>query len=120
VKYVLLNYEFINKILYLFQHLLSIIERVGDAVPRGLDSRVIRQLPTKSFSMSEVKEGESSPECNICICEYVEGDRLRILQCLHRFHTKCIDKWLSVSIIFIASIFCILHYMIIMSLSGCV
>lgn len=79
------------------QHLLGIIERVGDAVPRGLESSVIRQLPTQTFAGSEVKAGESVAECNICICEYDEGDRLRVLQCLHRFHAKCIDKWLSVS-----------------------
>ena len=57
----------------------------------------IDKLPTKSFSSSELGVGEPVPECNICISEYENGDRLRILQCMHKFHARCIDRWLTVS-----------------------
>ncbi|CAF0841911.1 unnamed protein product, partial [Didymodactylos carnosus] len=33
--------------------------------------------------------------CDICLNEYKESDKLRLLPCLHRFHVKCIDKWLK-------------------------
>jgi len=34
-------------------------------------------------------------QCVICLEKFHTGDRLRILPCQHRFHTSCIDKWLS-------------------------
>ncbi len=33
--------------------------------------------------------------CIICLSPFQNGDRLRVLPCKHRFHTSCIDKWLS-------------------------
>jgi hypothetical protein len=79
-----------------YEHLLNLIEGVGD-VSRGLDRRDINKLPVKTFQKADLATNEPVPECNICISEYEEGDRLRILQCLHKFHAKCIDKWLQVN-----------------------
>ncbi|CUG89035.1 zinc finger protein, putative [Bodo saltans] len=33
-------------------------------------------------------------DCCICMMEYSNGDVLRVLPCLHRFHKDCADKWL--------------------------
>lgn len=38
---------------------------------------------------------EGSNVCVICLENFVEGDRLRVLPCDHSFHVGCIDKWLS-------------------------
>jgi len=37
---------------------------------------------------------EKYKECSICLEDYNEEDKLRILKCEHGFHTECIDKWL--------------------------
>lgn len=70
--------------------------------------------PFSSFSSSdlEASNDEASPlpkpkskkakrarlfgqtECAICICEFVPGDRVRILPCFHGFHQDEIDGWL--------------------------
>jgi hypothetical protein len=34
--------------------------------------------------------------CDICLNEYKANDKVRTIPCLHRFHTRCIDKWLKV------------------------
>jgi len=45
-------------------------------------------------SVSESKE-DSTQVCVICLEQFVEGDRLRVLPCNHSFHAGCIDRWLS-------------------------
>ena len=32
--------------------------------------------------------------CVICMLEFVMGDRLRFLPCMHTYHKDCIDDWL--------------------------
>ena len=39
-------------------------------------------------------DAEEQPTCAICLCEFSEGDKLKVLRCGHSFHGACIDPWL--------------------------
>ncbi|KAK9810717.1 hypothetical protein WJX73_002159 [Symbiochloris irregularis] len=41
------------------------------------------------------KGGGTLKTCAICIEDYRDGNKLRVLPCKHRFHIECIDQWLS-------------------------
>uniref|UniRef100_A0A8C7BYL3 RING-type E3 ubiquitin transferase n=1 Tax=Neovison vison TaxID=452646 RepID=A0A8C7BYL3_NEOVI len=55
----------------------------------GLTKAQIDNLAIRSFGKSGALKA-----CSICITEYTEGNRLRILPCSHEFHIHCIDRWL--------------------------
>ncbi|CAK7312739.1 E3 ubiquitin-protein ligase RNF12-A [Vulpes lagopus] len=57
--------------------------------PTGLTKAQIDNLAVRSFGGSGALKA-----CSICITEYIEGNRLRILPCSHEFHVHCIDHWL--------------------------
>ena len=33
--------------------------------------------------------------CVICLIDFQEGDSVRMLPCLHRFHRECVDRWMT-------------------------
>lgn len=56
----------------------------------------IANLPTHRITASEV--AAATPEncaCAICMEEFQGGDMQRTLPCFHRFHLKCVDRWLK-------------------------
>ncbi|KAK2636200.1 hypothetical protein Ddye_030992 [Dipteronia dyeriana] len=40
--------------------------------------------------------GGAGGECAICLEEYEDGEMAKEMPCKHRFHDKCIDKWLGI------------------------
>ncbi|XP_059956501.1 E3 ubiquitin-protein ligase RLIM-like [Mesoplodon densirostris] len=56
----------------------------------GLTKAQIDSLAVRSFG-----ENDALNACSICLTEYTENSKLRILPCSHEYHIHCIDRWLS-------------------------
>ncbi|KAJ8471100.1 hypothetical protein OPV22_025443 [Ensete ventricosum] len=66
----------------------------GGGRASGLDQAVISSYP--KFPFSAAKGGDTV--CSICLCEYREGEMLRMMpDCHHYFHLLCIDVWLRLN-----------------------
>lgn len=61
----------------------------------GLNKRQIDSIISNTFQKSKLKTDDPSKhECNICFLAFDDGIQVKILQCLHTYHKKCIDEWL--------------------------
>ncbi|XVF58105.1 hypothetical protein PTKIN_Ptkin07bG0036000 [Pterospermum kingtungense] len=59
----------------------------------GLDQAFIDALPV--FQYREIVGLKEPFDCAVCLCEFSEKDKLRLLpMCSHAFHIDCIDTWL--------------------------
>ncbi|XP_038996976.1 RING-H2 finger protein ATL46-like [Hibiscus syriacus] len=59
----------------------------------GLDQAFIDALPV--FHYKEIVGPKEPFDCAVCLCEFSEKDKLRLLpMCSHVFHINCIDTWL--------------------------
>uniref|UniRef100_A0A1Y9H2I6 RING-type domain-containing protein n=1 Tax=Anopheles dirus TaxID=7168 RepID=A0A1Y9H2I6_9DIPT len=55
-----------------------------------LPARVLRRIGIVKFA-----KGMSFETCAICLEDFAENERLRVLPCRHAYHAICIDPWLT-------------------------
>ncbi|XP_051889434.1 uncharacterized protein si:ch211-59o9.10 isoform X2 [Pristis pectinata] len=76
-----------------YEDLLAFEESQGSAVAqKKLSSTEINRLPITFF---DPKHAAEKTQCHICFNDYSLGEKLRILPCLHDYHSQCIDRWLK-------------------------
>lgn len=53
--------------------------------------RVVLNLPTKVFGVDPCKENDPT-RCAVCLEDFQDGEKIRILLCKHEFHVDCVDR----------------------------
>lgn len=73
-------------------HELDVLGGAGN-IPRG--AHILPYTPEEREFHE--KAGDASPQCPICLEDFIEGEIITALACdkNHTFHPNCIDKWLN-------------------------
>ena len=72
------------------------VEAVADIIQNKLTA-TIRKIMYKSFVFGSENVQD---ECVICLCDFLEGDKVKILGCSkgeakHFFHEDCLNDWVK-------------------------
>ena len=65
---------------------------------RGRNGANTRQIEGNSNTFVLQEASRLPPDnklCAVCQMDFVDGDVLRALPCLHLFHSECVDQWLA-------------------------
>ncbi|ONM23134.1 Protein binding protein [Zea mays] len=67
---------------------------------RGLSADALASLPSVTYKMQSVQDGNTEhtvDRCVICRVELEEGESLIALPCKHLYHPECINQWLQIN-----------------------
>lgn len=70
--------------------------RVASSRPEpGLDKAIYEAFAIVDYSeLKSYKSAKETTECVVCLCEFEDEEKLRLLPiCAHFFHPECIDAW---------------------------
>ena len=73
-----------------YEQLLQLEDNLG-SVNKGLTSEQIDKLPLTTFKKKKFTENF---QCIICMEEFQEKEKVKLLPCGHIFHDNCIKQWL--------------------------
>ena len=77
-----------------YEMLLQLDEGISSS--KGASRGEILQYPVHQMNSADITLSSQKKEfCAICLEPYEEGDQLRTIPCLHRYHITCIDPWLE-------------------------
>lgn len=51
------------------------------------------RLPVSKIDNVSLLDPEKR-NCSICLCDFITGDKVTTLPCIHMYHSACIEKWL--------------------------
>jgi len=73
-----------------YEQLLQLEDEVGN-VSKGLNSQQFENLPITKYKKEKYSENF---QCIICMEEFNEKEKVKLLPCGHIFHPNCIKEWL--------------------------
>ncbi|EJW02437.1 hypothetical protein EDEG_03141 [Edhazardia aedis USNM 41457] len=54
------------------------------------------KLPIIEYNKDRGDIGRHDANCSICLNDYNENEKIKMLPCKHHFHVNCIDEWFNV------------------------